>query len=216
MTTTYDTFLPEVLPYVPNCAELVAINAIRNAVIEFCTATWYWQHDCYSQAVVATINEYTPDVPDNTKMLGVLDVWFGGRPLYPQNEGTLRRLYGYTDYRTVAGTPRWFYSVNPDNVIFVPCPDVQAAAFPFTARVAVAPLRSSTGCLDNLYERFAETIAQGALARLKATPGQPYSDPAGAGLMERLFKAKLVEVRAEVERNKTRGPIRVRFNGRAP
>jgi hypothetical protein len=216
MTTTYDTFLPEVLPYAPNCAELVAINAIRNAVIEFCTCTWYWQHDCFEQAVVATIAEYTPDVPDNTKLVGMVDVWFGGKPLYPQNEATLRRMYGYTDYRNVQGSPRWFYSMDPNNVILVPCPDERAAAFDMTARVAVTPLRASTGCLTTLYERFAETIAQGALARLKATPGQPYSDPPGAQMLERLFRAKIVEVRAEVERNKSRGPMRVRFNGRTP
>lgn len=216
MTTTYDTFLPEVLPYAPNCAELVAVNAIRNAVIEFCTGTWYWQHDCYPQPVVATIPEYTPDVPDYTKLVGMIDVWFGGKPLYPQNEATLRRLYGYSDYRAVAGSPRWFYSMNPNNVILVPCPDPQAAGIDMTARVAVTPLRNSTGCLDTIYERFAEWIAQGALARLKATPGQPYSDAQGALMAERLFRSKIIETRAEVERNKSRGPMRVRFNGRTP
>lgn len=211
---TYDTYLPEVLPYAPNCSELVAINAIRNAVIEFCTETWYWEYDCYPQPGIATINEYTPDVPDFTKLLGIVDVWYGGKPLYPQTHGSLRRMYGASDYRLADGAPRYWYSKNPDNIILVPFPDEENAGSDLTIACAIAPLRKSTGAADSIYERYAEVIAMGALARLKATPDQPYSDAAGALVFAREFRSKLIEIRAYVERNKTRGPMRVRFNGR--
>lgn len=214
MTTTYDTYLPEVLPYAPNCPELVAINAIRNAVIEFCTDSGYWEHNCYAQPGVLNTPEYTPDVPDNTKLVTVFDIWYGGRPLYPRAENELRRMYGAGDWRTATGYPRWFLSDNPDNVIVVPMPDANSAAYDLTIKCCVAPLRASTGALDSIYERYAEVIAMGALARLKATPDQPYSDANGALFLERRFRAKVMEVRAYVERNKTRGPIMVRFNGR--
>ena len=32
-------FLPEVLPFVPGCPQPVAINAVRNSVIQFMTET---------------------------------------------------------------------------------------------------------------------------------------------------------------------------------
>lgn len=214
MTTTYDTYLPEVLPYAPNCSELVAINAIRNSVIEFCTESWYWQHDCYPQPGVVDVAEYSPDVPDHTKLVGIIDVWYGGKPLYPQTKASIRRTYAASDYRLAVGSPRYWYSQEPDNIILVPMPDTNSAGDEITIQCAIAPLRSSTGAATSIYERYAEVVAMGALARLKATPDQPYSDAAGALTMGRLFKSKLIELRAFVERNKTRGPIRVRFNGR--
>lgn len=215
-TITYDTYLPEVLPYVPNCPEMSAVNAVRNAVIQFCTDTWFWQHDCYPIPGSVGFNEYEPDVPFATKFLGVIDAFYGDKPLHPSDEATLRRKYGTRDFRTWDGTPKHWYQIDPDKVLLVPVPDAEAAKFSLDLRIAVAPLRTSTAALDSIYERYAETIAKGAIARLKAVPGQAYSDQNGAAALALLFKKELFEARSLVERNMTRGPLRVRFNGRTP
>jgi hypothetical protein len=216
MTTTYDALLPEVLPYVPNCPEMSAVNAIRNAVIEFCTGSWYWQHDCYPIPAIAGLNEFEPDLPTQTKFVGVVDAFFGGRPLKPNDEATLRNRYANRDFRAWQGTPAYWYQTDPDKLLLVPTPDTEAAKFSLDLRIAVAPTRVSTGADDALFERYAETIAAGAIARLKAVPGQPYSDQAGAQVALILFKKAIVEARSLIERNMTRGPLRVRFNGRTP
>ena len=46
---SYEVFLPEVMPYVHDVPEIVAVQAIRNACIEFCEETqylnpWDWTH----------------------------------------------------------------------------------------------------------------------------------------------------------------------------
>lgn len=216
MTTTYDTYLPEVLPHVPTCPEISAVNAVRNAVIQFCTDTWYWQHDCYPLPAIATVPEFAPNFPSQTKFLGVVDAFFGGKPLAPKDEAWLRRKYGQRDFRAVDGTPAYWYQTHPDSLLLVPCPDEVAAQFTLDMRIAIAPTRASTGAADSIYERYAETIAKGALARLKAVPGQLYSDPNGAQAMALMFKKEIFEARSLVERNMTRGPMRVRFNGTTP
>lgn len=215
-TATYDTFFPEVLPHVPACSEMAAFNAVRNAVIQFCTDTWYLQYDCYPIPVMATIPQYEPDTPNQTKFVGVVDAFFGSKPLYPKDEATLRRRFGSMDFRLAQGTPDSWYQTDPDSVLLVPCPDALAAQYPLNLRIAIAPTRDSTGVDDTVYERYAETVAKGAIARLKAVPGQLYSDQQGAQAMATLFKKEIFEVRSLVERNQTRGPLRVRFNGRNP
>lgn len=214
MTTTYDAYFSEVTPHVPNCPEIAMFNAIRNAVIEFCDKTWYWTHDCFPITGLEDVNVYTPDVPAFTKMIGVFDMFYAGRVTLPKDEDTLRRMYCLRDFREVKGSPRWFFQKNPDEITIVPTPDLQGSGHHLTMRIAVAPLRSSTGASDSLYERYAETIAMGALSRLKAVPNQPYSDAQEALGLQRLWNAKLSEVRSYVERSKTRGPLAIRFNGR--
>lgn len=215
MTTTYDTFFPEVLPYAPNCPELVAFNAIRNAVIEFCTETWYWTHDTFP--VVATVGEgtYSIDLPDNTKLLSVVDAWYDKRLLRPASEPLLRDIYVNCDWRAVTGNPCFYLHRDPNNLIIVPSPNSASIAGGLTTQVAVAPTRQSTGCLSSLYERYAEVMAMGALGRLKMTPGQPYTDLQGAVSALREFRVKMMEAKALVQRGKTRGNLQVRFLGRS-
>lgn len=214
MTTTYDTYFSEVTPHCPNCPEIAMFNAIRNAAIEFCDKTWYLTHDCYPIIAEEGIGVYTPDTPAGTKMIGLFDIFYDERPMYPKDEDTLRRMYGLRDFRHVHGTPRWFYQKDPNEVTVVPMPDKMGAGFNLRMRIALAPLRASTSAADSLYERYAETIAMGALSRLKSVPNQPYSNPQEALALQRLWGAKLAEVRSYVERSKTRGPMAIRFNGR--
>jgi hypothetical protein len=212
--TPFDSFLPEVLPYAPNCPELIAVNAIRNACIEFCEKTWFWQHDCTPQTGALNVSEYTPDVPTDTHLVGVINAWYDGQMMFPEDNATLRRKFPYSDYRDATGQPKFWQHTDPDTMLIVPKPDANSAGMLLTMRVAVAPVRASTDVNAQIHERYVELIAQGALARLKATGGQPYSDPTGAVLLDRMFKSECVKVRADVERSLTRGPLRVRFNGR--
>lgn len=213
MSTGYDAFLSEVLPWVPNCGEIVAINAIRNACIDFCALTAYWQHDTYPVPLSPSANAYGIDVPDNTKVIEILDVWVDGRRLRPRDEPLIRNQYVDQDFRAQSGTPLYYARSNPDEVTLYPTPDLGQNGKLLSARVFVAPTRASTTVLDSVYERYAELIAKGAIARLKSTPMQPYSDPQGAIMYARLFHAETMQVRALVQRNKTRTGMQVRFNG---
>jgi hypothetical protein len=213
--TTYDTFFPEVMPLVQNCPEIVAFNAVRNAVIEFCTETWYWQHKCFPQPGETDIAEYYPDMPDNTKLLGVVDAWYDGRNLRPKDEPTLRNIYWNQNPFDVQGDPLFYMQRDLDTVRLIPMPTIPSQFQGLEMLIAVAPMRASTGVGNDIYERYAEAIAHGALARLMAQPHQAYSNPQQAIFMARQFKFEMMQAKAWVQRNKTRGSIMVRFQGTA-
>ena len=58
-TTAFTAWLPEVLPNVPTCPDVLAVNAIRNACIEFCSETNWWQGDYGTTAITAADLPYS-------------------------------------------------------------------------------------------------------------------------------------------------------------
>lgn len=210
---TFDTFFPEVIPSVMGCPELVAFNAVRNTVIDFCNHTWFWQHTCFPQPGQAGVPDYEPDLPVNTKMVGIIDAWYDGKNLHPKSEPEIRDILWRQMPLDVQGEPNWYYSASMNEIILVPTPQVDSQFAGLEMIVACAPLRNSTTCVDTIYERFAEIIAQGAVGRLKGQVGQPWADPQAALLLDRLYQYGRANVKALVQRNKTRGAMMIRFNG---
>ena len=45
MSKAWELYLPEVLVDVPGCPDIVAVNAVRNAAIDFCEKSQVWQYD---------------------------------------------------------------------------------------------------------------------------------------------------------------------------
>lgn len=212
-TVTFDTFFPEVMPSVFGCPELVAFNAVRNAVIDFCTETWFWQHKTFPQPGTAGVPEYEPDLPTSTKLLGALDVWYDGKNLHPKSEPELRDIFWRQNPFDVQGEPNFYYSHNTNEIRLIPMPQVDSEFEGLVMLVAVAPLRASTTCANVIYERYAETIAKGALARLKGQTNQPWSDPQGAVMLQKLYQYERAVAKAWVQRNKSRANMMIRFQG---
>jgi len=125
MSTNYDEFLPEVLPYVHDCAYPVAINAIRNACIEFCDKTDYlvYTHDPVS--VIAGQAAYALTVPAGTEVARILSGWYDGLRMAPKGEEDLRLQFPL-DWRTMTGRPQYFTHAIPSSVTVIPAPQTDA------------------------------------------------------------------------------------------
>ena len=70
LNVSYDEFLPKVLQYVPDASEFIAIDAIRNACIEFCERTYIWQYIVPPMNIVNGQANYVINTPDGTKTVG--------------------------------------------------------------------------------------------------------------------------------------------------
>lgn len=207
-TAPYDNFLPEVLPYVPECPELVALNAIRNAVIEFCNKSmWLVSEQTFD--LVGLQRDYQPlTLPVDTELVRVQDAWYDHIALKPAGEEDLKRLYGF-DWRVVTGRPAYYTQLLPDTICLCPIP-LQDEAGAIDMIVAIMPVRSSTSCDTTLYERWLEGIACGAKARLMMLPQQSYSDAQAAMANKAMFNTAIGEARIERNRGMTRATLRVR------
>lgn len=209
-TTSYDDFLPYVLQYVPGAADYVAIDAIRNACIEFCEKSYIWQYEVPAINVVAMQNNYQIPTPADTKAVGPVVAYFDTNLLIPHGPDKLASIYRMGDWQQVIGTPQYITRIQKPEVILVPKPQYDKPAA-LHIRTALAPTRDSQEIDSEIFEQWAETIAWGARARLLAQPRQDYSDKAGAMDALKMFRYDINRARMQVTKGLTRSSPQVEF-----
>jgi len=209
-TVSYDVFLPEVMQYCPDVPELLATNAIKQACIEFCEKTRYWQVDLDPQMVYAGQSSCSIDTPSGTKLVSVIEAWFNGVLLIPKSTEELTRMYRFTDWRALVSSPLYITQIIPSEIMLVPAPLVNNSSG-LTMRVALAPTRASTGVDQDIYESYLEYISYGARARLYGTPKQPYFDKPSSIEYERKFLEAISSVRTNINKGLSRSAVQVEF-----
>lgn len=181
----YESFLPEVLPHVRDCPQDVAVNAIRNACIDFCDQTHWLTVEPDAQTVLPNVDTYDVEfsagvMPVRLEWLKIGDVQVNGH-LTKDNQVVLRDM--------------------PSTRIFNG----------LTMRFAVRPTRVSTRVDESLYNRWAEGIAHGAKARICVVPGQPFSNPDLAMFSAGQFRSAISDAKADKQRELTVGPLHVQM-----
>lgn len=206
---SYDVYLREVLPLVPGVAEPVAINAIRNAVIEFCEQTDWLQFEHPPVTTLASTPDYEFEVEGDYVEARILSAYHG-RQLRPTSEEELRQRYGDTDWRTLIGTPVFYLQMGTDTVRLVPMP-IEKTSGGLRLLLAIKPSRDSDVADETIYQQWVEGIAMGARSRLHETPGQPYYDPTAAAILRARFNSVMGQARIDRNRGLTRATLRVQM-----
>lgn len=208
--STYADFLPEVLAFATDCPQPVAINAIRNATIEFCERSLYYTYEVPAVDVVAGTSRYTLTLPTDTTLAHIVDAWVDKRFLNHAGEDDLRQLYGL-DWRTQVGAPSYITQLDLATVALVPSPDVSVIGG-LKVIAALKPTRASLVVSDNIKERWLEVISAGARARIHAIPNMSFSDMNVAMMCKAMFNTGIA--RADIERR--RGLVRAITSVRPP
>ena len=207
---SYEVFLPNVLPYAPNVLDDQAIDAVRNACIDFCRETLFLQCDLTPITVMAGANTYCIDVPRYNILGQVMGIYYQSRRLERKSQYELEKMFSM-NWQSLLGTPQAFTQFNPNDITLALCPSetVQNA---ITGRYSYMPLRDSTVVDSQLYERYMEEIVAGALASLLETPNQPYTDAAGAKAYTLKFRIAKQTARAYVTGGMNHAPMRIRYS----
>ena len=208
---SYEVFLPEVMPYVHDVPEIVAVQAIRNACIEFCEETHYLQENLDPITGIVGIGEYDLDANDsNYKVVEIMQAYYGDQLLIPKAQEELNQIYRTSNWEDLKGNPYYYFRPRAAVMRLVTKPIITEAN-KLKVKVAIAPKRSSTVVDEELFERFLEYIAHGARARLYNTPNQPYYDPKTAMEYTKRFNDEMAEVRTRVYKGLTRAAARIEF-----
>jgi hypothetical protein len=208
----YTEFFPEILPYFPGIPEALAINAVRNAAIEFCNRTDWLLYTPILQDLIAYEDEYdlTLDVPTDHTVSRVQAVWVSDMQVMPRSEDELRRIYNL-DWRKQTGRPLYYTQYTPETLVLVPFTTSNYSQALATTLV-IRPTRDSTTCDSSLHERWVEEISYGARMRLHEAAGHAYENPQLAEKYRVLFSQGID--RAIIER--TRGLSRTNMRVRPP
>lgn len=208
---SYEVFLPEVMPYVHDVPEIVAVQAIRNACIQFCEETHYLQENLDPIAGQENVGEYDLDANDsNYKVVEIMQAYYGDQLLIPKAQEELNQIYRTSNWEDLKGNPYYYFRPRASVVRLVTKP-VITEQNKLKVKAAIAPKRSSTTVDEEIFERFLEYIAHGARARLYNTPNQPYYDPKTAMEYTKRFNDEMAEVRTRVYKGLTRAAARIEF-----
>lgn len=205
-TALFNTLFDEVLPDVPGVPQNVALNAIRNSIIEFCARSQIWTAEHSAVDIVATQADY-PFVPPiaDTVIAGVSSVRYNGIRIYPV---TLTELDSeVTNWKIRTGPPKRHFQRSSDKLSLFPIPsDSLAGALTFT--VALKPSRASTGADSWLFEKYREEFAHGAKYKLFGMQKKPWTDPALAGYHKDLFDVAVSNAAREAAKSMSKTAIR--------
>jgi hypothetical protein len=207
-------------------------NDLDTIKVELDNGTWWRGHvsgtpvgsaihldGALNQAVEsgATVTKFVDLYPITIGVTGAamakgLKAWLNDAPIDPISQDDLDNEFNNTSFgwvgvnwRTDVNLPTRWYMPDDNTVGLVMPPN---AGGNLRIQAALKPTRASTTFLDWIYERYIETIAHGAKARMMLDPKKPYSDKELGAYHQAQFDAGIGEARVRAARSNTRAPLR--------
>ena len=181
----FNTLFNEVLPEVPGASQDIALNAIRNAAIEFCDRSMCWTYTQDPISAVANQPNYAFEPDNGADVAGVIQAWFNGLLITFKTAQQLEQDQGSSDgvlvsgfpWSEATGTPLAFTIERADEFILVPMPDTSITDA-IKMKLALKPSRTASGMEKWVMDKHYMAIASGAKAKLMESPGKPWSNSA--------------------------------------
>lgn len=211
--TSYESFLPYVLPDVPGCPEIAAIQAIRNTVIDFCEKSLVVQADLDPVSLSAGTADYDLEPPSNRLVTKIIKLFYKNQELPPFGQDFVPSATFYNPDATDGDSrsePRGWSQKDERTFSVFPVPKV-AESNAITIRAALKPTRASSSCDDVLFEDYVEYLAAGAKARLMLQPNKAYTNPNLVVTQNQLYMQGVNMARQRVSRGHTRANLRVKM-----
>ena len=208
----YEDFLEYVAPAVPGAAEPLMLRAIKDACIDFCVESQFFQQTLEPIPSIANIADYVIETPTDTKVAMILKAWYDSQEITDivQSEATVNTLTAQFGTAPESGTPKRIVYTGSDSLLLDPVPDTSAKDLVLVA--ALKPSRASTTVFDQLYEDYAETIGEGALSKIMDIKSTVFYDPNEAMLKDKKFKAGVNKARLRAHSgNLGKKQLRVRY-----
>lgn len=191
--TPHTAFLDYVLPQVPGATNEMALQEIKNTIIDFCEKSLLVQVDHDPVTAINGIMDYDFEPDSGRLVTKIIRAWYKGKPLEPVGPDEINTP---SIYNTLSGAlvrredPRLITQKDARSFSVYPIPN-ETVANAITLRVALKPTRSSTTIEDVVFEDYAEIIGHGAISRLALSPDKPYTNPQLAMARNALYMAGL-------------------------
>jgi hypothetical protein len=196
---------PEVMPHAPGCPLAMIDDAILKAVIEFCNRSRAYRFmPADIDAVADTADYAVSDLPEGTVIAWLLSATLDDDPLDLPDAGSVP-----LEYATETGTPTMAIIASETEIGLRKVPDADAT---LKVRLALRPSLDAGTYPDEFHNLYQTKIAAGALAKLWAQPGKPWSQP---GLVEDArsqFESGIYEAEYRADRGSSASSARTVLN----
>jgi hypothetical protein len=199
-----EDFLPRVLPFVPACPDITALQAVVDSAVEFCEQSLIIRHEPEPFQTVEGVSEYDIDIPSQHAFSRVIYVTVDGVELAPIP----------TEWQPTPTSsdskPRLFFVSNNEEELLLNLYPVPNRDYTVRMSMALKPMRDSQQVPDVLYDNWADGVCYGALARLMLIPGQQYSSAAQSQFYKQRFAMICNQARNEGKLGRVVGSLQVR------
>ena len=202
----------DVLPDLPGCPPLMALDALREAAIDLCEISRVYRADLTAITVLANTPTYAyAGMPTGTVVHEIIHGVFGTQEIMAKPPDDLAVLYA-ADWRTRTGTPIYLVGENERTVRVVPYPTADLTDT-IKLWVALKPSQSTTVLEQRIVEEYRKEIAMGAMASLMASPKKPYTNETLAKDYDAKFNiaCQIIGRRAMKGFTRARARVRARF-----
>lgn len=198
-------FLPRLLIYTPACSEPLAEQALLDAAIDFCERSSVIRYTTDPIAVIENIVEYEICAPSNDQTVArVLKVFLNGEPI----EAIMAEVR--TPVPEDPARPSGYSIIEDDCGLTLRLNVIPDDAYTLSVELALRPAKTARKVDSRLYTRWMDAVVAGALSRLYAVPGQPFSD-GGAAVYQASRAARMMNsARIEGSYGRVRGSMAVR------
>lgn len=198
-----EVFLPKVRTNATGVSDPVALDAIRDALDEFCRSTRLWRYEDEFTIAAAQGEALAP--PYGAQVLDIERVNFNGRKLDPASTQWLdEHMESWRDL-TATECARYFTQTEPNTIRLVPL-----AAGTVKVWMTLTIGQDAEQVPDFIADQYREAIAHGALARLMMLPGKAYSNPNLAAVKAARFAEILDGLKTATIKGQQRAPVRTR------
>lgn len=180
--STWADFYPWVMQEVKGITTNYADKHLRASAADFFERSKSYIVDLTTQATTAGTSDYTYNLPAGTDLVKVLEAKINGVEAGTENQ----------DRAVSARTG--IYALSPSQYRVYPTP---AGAGTVAIRAAIKPGVLSTGIPDEYFSQHYEAIAWGAIARILAVSGKPWTDLNAAGNYASQFITKAAEAQSK-------------------
>lgn len=201
MTTSFQAWIPQLAPELPECPVPLMLRALRNATREFCQRSTFWrvEHAPITQVTAESggVGRYELTIPEGAAIVEVVDpILHRFEPAYLKAESWLNM--NWPQWQAKTGS-RAVYYLRPSltSIRLVPYPTtVEAAAIRVTLALQPSPI--ATGVDDAIYQDQYEAITAGALAELMNQNNKPWTDIKRALVEAMRFKEAIAKGKGRI------------------
>lgn len=195
--STWADFYPWVMQEVKGITTDYADKHLRASAADFFERSKSYIVDLAVQATTAGNSDYTYNLPANTDLVKVLEAYVNGAEAGTENQ------YRSREARTGV------YALSPTQYSVYPTPSADGTV---AIRAAIKPGALSTGIPDEYFSQHVEAIAWGAMARMLAVSGKPWTDLNAASNYASQFITKASEAQSKALKSYGKARTRARAN----
>lgn len=205
-STKYSDISSEITPHLAAYPpEPTVENAIKRAVIEFCSLSLIWKHLPDPIDVNAGEAEYNIELPPGSEVAMVMNAAVDGDPLTAQSTEMLDKAM--PGWRTASATAKFYTQIEPGQIILAPIP-VSTVTAGLVLTLALRPSISATSFPKWIANKYLYEISDGAISKLMLMSGKTWSDAQNGTFRKSQFDTAIAQARESSAKALGRAVIR--------